>query len=269
MSSEQELLEGYLKQLRLSSIRRNYARLAHDAVQSNQSYEQFLLALVREEVQQRDINSQKQRIRLARFPRLKELSDFDFSLVPSLNKQRIWELSRGEYLAKAEPIILLGSPGLGKTHIASGLALCACRQKHRVRFYNVAGLVNDLLQAQQEQRLSRFMDTALKQKLIILDELGFIPFSTIGAQLIFQFCSTLYERVALIITTNLKFANWSQVFGDETLTLALLDRLTHRAHIFEFVGESYRFRQQIQTETDPTETQPQLGNSSHYQPEAR
>jgi len=269
MSKRNELLEGYLKQLRLSTMIRNYGRLAHDARQNNQSYEQFLLALVREEVQQRDINSQQQRIRLARFPRLKELSDFDFSLLPSLNKQRIWELSRGAYLDKAEPVILVGSPGLGKSHIATGLALCACRQKQRVRFYNVAALVNDLLQAQQEQRLSRFMETALKHKLIVLDELGFIPFSSTGAQLIFQFCSTLYERVALIITTNLKFAEWSQVFGDETLTLALLDRLTHRAHIFEFVGESYRFRQRIQQEPSQAGTETHFGNSDNYQKEGQ
>jgi DNA replication protein DnaC len=113
-----------------------------------------------------------------------------------------------------------------------------------VRFYNTAALVNDLLAAQQEQRLAKVLDSALRHQLIILDELGFLPLTTTGAQLIFQFCSTLYERVALIITTNLKFADWTQVFGDERLTLALLDRLTHKAHILEFTGESYRFRQQ-------------------------
>ncbi len=142
----------------------------------------------------------------------------------------------------------MGNPGLGKTHVAIGLAVAACRQKHRVRFYNAAALVNELALAQQEQRLPKFMAIALKHKLIVLDEMGFIPFSTTGAQLIFQFCSTLYERVAIIITTNLKFADWTQVFGDERLTLALLDRLTHRANIIEFLGESYRFRERLQRE---------------------
>jgi len=114
----------------------------------------------------------------------------------------------------------------------------------------VAGLINELILAQEEHRLSKFLATTLRQHLIVLDELGFIPFSPIGAQLIFQFCSTLYEWVAMIVTTNLRFADWVQVFGDETLTAALLDWLTHHAHILEFIGESYRFRQRVQRETE-------------------
>ncbi len=132
--------------------------------------------------------------------------------------------------------------------IVTGLELAACRQGHRVRFYNAAGLVNELIQAQDEHQLPRFLATALRHRLIVLDELGFIPFSPAGAQLIFQFCSTLYERVSMIVTTNLRFADWTQVFGDERLTAALLDRLTHKAHILEFAGESYRFRKRIQRE---------------------
>lgn len=253
MSVEPTLLEGYLKQLRLSTFIRNYAQFAQDAAKANQSYDHFLLALTREEVAQRDHNRQLQRIRAAKFPLLKELIDFDFSAIPNLNKQRILDLARGEYIEKAEPIILVGNPGLGKTHVATGLAVAACHQKHRVRFYNAAALVNELTLAQEEQRLPKFLATALKHQLIVIDELGFIPFSSTGAQLIFQFCSTLYERVAIIVTTNLKFADWTQVFGSEKLTLALLDRLTHRAHILEFVGESYRFRQRLQRETQWTE----------------
>jgi len=246
MSVEPTLLEGYLKQLRLTTFIRNYAQFAQDAAAANESYDQFLLALSREEVAQREHNRQLQRVRTAKFPLLKELIDFDFSVIPQLNKQRILELARGEYILKAEPIILVGQPGLGKTHLAISLGLSACYQQQRVRFYNAAALVNDLTLAQQAQQLPKFMATALKQQLIIIDELGFIPFSATGAQLIFQFCSTLYERVAIIITTNLNFADWTQVFGNEKLTLALLDRLTHRAHIIEFVGESYRFRQRLQ-----------------------
>ena len=253
MSVEPSLLEGYLKQLRLSTFIGNYAQFAQDAAKANQSYDQFLLALAREEVAQRDHNRQLQRLRAAKFPLLKELIDFDFSALPTLNKQRILELARGEYIEKAEPIILVGNPGLGKTHIATGLAVAACHQKHRVRFYNAAALVNELSLAQEEQRLPKFLATALRHQLIVIDELGFIPFSSTGAQLIFQFCSTLYERVAIIVTTNLKFADWTQVFGSEKLTLALLDRLTHRAHIIEFVGESYRFRQRLQREAQWTD----------------
>jgi DNA replication protein DnaC len=149
--------------------------------------------------------------------------------VSTLSKQRVLDLARGTYIDQAEPIILVGNPGLGKTHVATGLALAACRQGHRVRFYTAAGLVNELISAQDEHRLQKFLASALRHQLIVLDELGFIPFSASGAQLIFQFCSTLYERVAMIVTTNLRFADWVQVFGDERLTAALLDRLAHKA----------------------------------------
>jgi len=240
------LLESHLRTLRLATFRQQYRQVAEDAAGNNLGYDQYLLALAEQEVAQRHLNSQRQRIKAARFPVSKELADFDFSAIPQLNKQRVLDLARGEYLTKAEPIILVGNPGLGKSHVATGLALAACRQCHRVRFYNAAALVNELSLAQEQQRLPKFLATALKQNLIVLDELGFIPFSTTGAQLIFQFCSTLHERVALIVTTNLKFADWTQVFGSEQLTAALLDRLTHKAHILEFIGESFRFRQRLQ-----------------------
>ena len=240
------LLESHLKTLRLATFREQYRQVAEDAAGNNLGYDQYLLALAQQEVAQRHLNRQRQRIKAARFPVLKELADFDFSAIPQLNKQRVLNLARGEYISKAEPIILVGNPGLGKSHIATGLALAACRQCHRVRFYNAAALVNELSLAQEQQRLPKFLAIALKHNLIVLDELGFIPFSTTGAQLMFQFCSTLHERVALIVTTNLNFADWTQVFGSEQLTAALLDRLTHKAHILEFIGESFRFRQRMQ-----------------------
>jgi DNA replication protein DnaC len=251
MSVEQLLLEGYLKALRLSSFVRNYDAFAEDAAQGNQSYHDYLLALVRQEVSERDNRRQLQRIRAAKFPVVKDLADFNFSAIPDLKRHYIFDLARGAYIDQAEPIILVGNPGLGKTHIATALAVCACRQSLRVRFYNAAALVNELIMAQEEHRLDKFIATALRHKLIVLDELGFIPFSNLGAQLIFQFCSALYERVSLILTTNLQFADWVQVFGSQKLTLALLDRLTHRAHIIEFVGESYRFRQRLKQQAQP------------------
>jgi DNA replication protein DnaC len=243
------LLHTYLKELRLPTFLQNYCKFAEEAAQANHGYDRFLLALAEQEVAQRERNRIARRIKAARFPVLKELADFDFSCISSPNKQRVLELARGAYIQKAEPILLVGNPGLGKTHIATGLALTACRQGHKVRFYNAAGLVNELILTREEHRLSKLLATMLRHHLIVLDELGFIPFSPAGAQLIFQFCSTLYERVAIIVTTNLRFANWTQVFGDERLTAALLDRLTHKAHILEFVGESYRFRERIQRET--------------------
>jgi DNA replication protein DnaC len=264
------LLESYLKQLRLPTFLAEYGRLAQEAAQNNLSYEQFLLALVQQEVNRREHNSIERAVKAARFPLIKELAQFDFSAVPDLSKPRILELAQGNYIAKAETVILVGNPGLGKTHIASGLALAACRQGRRVRFYNAAGLVNELIAAQQEYRLSRFMGQALRQQLIVLDELGFIPFSAVGAQLLFQFCSNLYEKVALIVTTNLRFAEWSRVLGgDERMSAALLDRLTHRAHILEFVGTSYRFRQQLtkrETGGEAANSSPQLPSTEIIEP---
>jgi DNA replication protein DnaC len=242
------LLDTYLRQLRLPTFLANYRKFAEDASQDNLSYDRFLLALAELEVVQREKNRIQRRIKAARFPVHKELADFDFSALPTLNKAKVLDLARGEYIHRREPILLVGNPGLGKTHVATGLALEACRQGHKVRFYTAARLVNELIEAQDEHRLNKFIGSALKLNLLVLDELGFIPLTPTGAQLIFTFCSEMYERVALIVTTNLKFADWPQVFGDERLTAALLDRLTHRATILEMVGESFRFRQRMQQE---------------------
>lgn len=239
------LLATYLRQLHLSHFLKSYGPFAADAARSNQDHVRYLLALAEQEVNQREQTMHQRRIKAARFPVLKELADFDFSVLPDRNKTYVLDLARGEYIARHEPILFIGNPGLGKTHLATSLALAACRAGRKVRFWNTAGLTNELLQAQDERRLSRFTTAALKLDLIVLDELGFIPFSATAAQALFTFCSQLHERVALIITSNLKFADWTQVFGDERLTAALLDRLTHHAHILELVGESYRFRQRV------------------------
>ena len=250
MMTEHMLLETYLKSLRLPTFLANYRKFAEEAAQAGHSYDRFLLALAEQEVVQRERNRIARRIKGARFPVLKELADFDFSCLSSPSKQRVVDLARGAYIEKAESIIMVGNPGLGKTHVTIGIALAACRQGLKVRFYNAAALVNELILAQEEHRLPKLIASLLKHHLIVLDELGFIPFSTNGAHLIFQLCSTLYERVAMIVTTNLRFAEWTQVFGDEQLTSALLDRLTHHAHILEFVGESYRFRERMQREAN-------------------
>lgn len=242
------LLDTYLRQLRLPTFVKLYPQFATDAARNNQDTVRFLLALAEQEVNQRQLNVLQQRLKAARFPVLKELADFDFSCLPTLNKAQVLDLARGEYIQQKHSLILIGNPGLGKTHLAIGLAAAACREGRRVRFWTAAGLVNELIQAQDEHRLHRFIAAALKLDLVVLDELGFIPFSHNGSQALFTFCSELYERLALIITTNLKFADWVQVFGDERLTAALLDRLTHHAHILELLGESYRFRQRTQGE---------------------
>ncbi len=244
--ADNPLLDTYLKQLRLPTFLRNYRKFAEDATRAKRTHDRFLLALAEQEIAQREINQQARRIKAARFPMLKELADFDFAAVPNLNQAQVLELAQGGYVPKAEPILMVGNPGLGKTHVAIGLGLAACRTGYKVRFYNTAGLVNDLLQAQDKHQVPKVLAAALKVQVVILDELGFIPFSAPAAQLMFQFCAALYERVALIVTTNLRFADWTQVFLDERLTAALLDRLTHRAQIVEFTGESYRFRQRLQ-----------------------
>ncbi len=245
---ENALLNTYLRQLRLPTFLENYSRFAADAARNNLDHTRFLLALAEQEVQQRESNMIQRRIKAARFPVLKELADFDFSALPKLNKAEILDLTRGEYIQKRSSLIFIGNPGLGKTHLATGIALAACRQRRKVRFWTAASLVNELLQAQDEHRLHRFIAAALKMDLVVLDELGFIPLTATGSQALFTFCSELYERLSFIITTNLKFADWVQVFGDERLTAALLDRLTHHAHIIELVGESYRFRQRMHKE---------------------
>jgi DNA replication protein DnaC len=244
------LLDEYLHQLRLPTFAHNWQSFAQDATKSGCPYDSYLMALAEFEIAHREKNRHVLRIKAARFPSLKELADFDFALVPSLNKTAILELARGDYLTNVENVILVGNPGLGKTHVGIGLALAACRQGQRVRFYNAATLVNELLSAQDQHQTERFIAAARKHRLIVLDELGFIPFTPSGAQLLFQFCSSLHDHVALIITTNLKFADWVQVFGSDTLTAALLDRLTHRAHILEFSGaESFRFKQRLKRQS--------------------
>ena len=240
------LLETYLRQLRLPTFAHNYAAFAQDAARTGLSCERYLLALSEAEIAHRDTNRVERCIRQAKFPVLKELAQFDWSCVQGVNKTRVLELAQGGYISQAQPILMIGNPGLGKTHVAIGLALSACRQGRHVRFYNVATLVNDLICAQQDLKLSRFMAAICKHDLLVLDEFGFIPFSREGAHLLFQLCSALYERSAMIITSNLKFGDWNTVMGEEHLTAALLDRLTHRAHILEFLGESFRFRQRLQ-----------------------
>jgi DNA replication protein DnaC len=256
MMEQNPLLDSYLRQLRLPTFVKFYPQFAADAARNNQDALRFLLALAEQEINQRQQNVLQERLKAARFPVLKELADFDFSCVPQLNKNQILDLARGEYIQQKQSLILIGNPGLGKTHLALGLAAAACRQGRKVRFsrtdtgtvWTAAGLVNELLQAQDEHRLHRFIAATLKLDLVVLDELGFIPFSQNGSQALFTFCSELYERLALIITTNLKFSDWVQIFGDERLTAALLDRLTHHAQIVELLGESYRFRQRTQGE---------------------
>jgi len=244
------LIQAHCKQLKLPSFARNYRKLAQDASQTNQTFDQYLLALLDQEALQREANQERRRLHAARFPRLHTLDTFEFSAVPSLNKAKILDLARGDYVTQRENILFVGEIGTGKTHLATALGIAACRQGKRVRFYTAAGLVNELLEARDEKRLLRLQAQWLKHDLIVLDEVGFVPFSTQGSQLLFQFCSERYQRGSIIFTTNLEFTKWTDVFGDAQMTGALLDRITHRCHIVECHGESYRFKQSLKAQQE-------------------
>jgi DNA replication protein DnaC len=250
MAVNKMLLEAYLKKLKMPQAAKVYESMAREAVDNSLDYEEYLLGVVEQEIHQRENNRIQRGIRQAAFPVIKTLENFDFKVIPSLNKPKVLKLMQGDYIRKKENIILVGNSGVGKTHIAIALGYEACRQGFKVKFYTAAGLINELLAAQQEYRLSRLEKQWLTPHVVILDELGYIPFSKTGAELLFQFCSARYERGSLIITTNLEFPKWTEVLGDEQMTAALLDRLTHNAHILNINGESFRFRQALAKQTN-------------------
>jgi len=239
------LLHNHLKRLKLPTVAACYRKFAQEAASTNQPYERYLLALAEAEVYAREASSERKRIAQAHFPALKSLDSFEFTTIPSLNKQAILELTRGHYLDNRENVILVSPTGTGKTHVSIALGITACRQGKRVRFTTAAGLINELLEAQAQLRLSRLEASLLKLDLLILDEVGFVPFSKNGAEALFGVLAERYERGSVLVTTNLDFASWTEVFGDARLTGALLDRLTHRCHVIEFQGDSYRFRESL------------------------
>jgi len=236
-------LQGLCKELRLPTVGRLYPALARQAVEEQLPYADYLHALLEEELQQRAANRRRRLIRQARFPIPYTLESYDFSLLPSLNKQKVLALARGSFIAQHENLICVGQIGTGKTHLATAIGYAACELGYRVRFFTAATLVNELVEAHEQQRLSRLERSLQKEQLIIIDELGFLPFSQQGTHLLFSFISQRYQRGSLLITTNLPFSEWTQIFPDERLLGALLDRLTHHCHILEFQGESVRFRQ--------------------------
>lgn len=242
-----QLLRTHLKQLRLPTMLAEFEKLAREAATSQQTYEQYLLRLSDLEVAARASNALVARIKAAAFPVHKDFDTFDFTAVPSLNKPKILELARGEWIDQHYNVCLLGSVGTGKTHVATALGLAACRQGRKVRFFTAGNLVTRLEEAQKAYQLDRFLVQLDKTDLLICDELGYLSFSRGGAELLFQVFADRYERASLLITSNLAFSDWGQVFQGERMTAALLDRLTHRCHIFELSGESYRFRESMKT----------------------
>jgi len=239
-----ELREN-LRALSLSITARDLESKMRQAKESGPSYDEFLLDLTTAELQARAENRLNRRVREAKFPLLKTLEGFDFAAVPDLDIRVIRELAGCEYIKEHRNVIFLGRSGTGKTHLATALGIEACRNNYRTRFVSCYGLVNELIEARQEKDLRRLIGRHARYDLLILDELGYIPFSKEGAELLFQVLAERQEKGSVIITTNLGFADWTQVFGDPVMTAALLDRLTHRAHIINCQWDSYRLKESL------------------------
>jgi len=239
----QVLLEHHLKLLRLPTFLREYDKVARQCAAESVDYPRFLLRLTELELLDRERRATERRIHQARFPVVKSLDSFQFLSIPALNKTLVLELARCEFLARRENVLLLGNSGTGKTHVALALGLAACQRGHRVRFTTAAALVHELMEARDEKRLLRFQKQMASYELLIVDELGFVPLSKTGAELLFEVFSQRYERTSTLVTSNLPFQEWTEVMGSERLTGALLDRLTHHVHILEMNGESYRLKQ--------------------------
>jgi DNA replication protein DnaC len=236
------LLEHYLKQLKLPTMLREYKAIAAACAKEGQDHIAFLLRMVERELLDREQRAAERRLKAAKFPVLKTLDTFDFAAQPSINKSLIVELMRGDYLDSQENILFMGNPGTGKTHLATALGHSACAQGKRVRFFTALALVTQLLEAREERQLERLFTRLGKLHLLILDEFGYVPFAKAGAELLFEVVSRAYERQSIVLTTNLPFENWTEILGNERMTGALLDRITHRVHIIEANGESYRLR---------------------------
>jgi DNA replication protein DnaC len=244
------LLKANLKQLKLPTMLAEHDKLAREAADADEPYDSYLLRLTEAELATRSANALTGRIRAAAFPVLKDFDTFDFTAVPALPKQKVLELARGEWVEQHFNCCLIGGSGTGKTHVATALGLALCRLGKRVRFVTAAGLVTQLEEAHQQHRLDRLLAQLDRCDLLIVDELGYLSFSRTGAELLFQVFADRYERRSLLVTSNLPFGEWGQVFHGDRMTAALLDRLTHRCHIFEMNGESYRFRESMKAKKD-------------------
>jgi len=237
------LLKHHLKSLKLPTILGECEKVAARCAADNVDHLGYLLQLCELELIDRERRAAERRLKAAKFPTHKTLETFDFKAQPSINKVLVTELIRGDYLDKRENILLVGNSGTGKTHLATALGIAACGQGKRVRFIRVVELITQLMEAREDRELMRLKRQLSKLDLLILDELGYVPASKAGSELFFDVISTAYERMSLIVSTNLPFENWTEVLGSERLTGATLDRLTHRCHILETAGESYRLQE--------------------------
>jgi DNA replication protein DnaC len=248
------LLANHLKTLKLPTFLREYEKVARQCAAEGLDHVQFLARLVEMELIDRERRMIERRIKAAKFPATKSLDSFDFKAIPKLNKMQVLELARCEWIERRENVIALGPSGTGKTHAALGLGLAACQRGMSVSFTTAAALVNEMMEARDERRLLRLQKQMAAVKLLIIDELGFVPLSKTGAELLFELISQRYERGSTMITSNLPFDEWTSTFGTERLTGALLDRLTHHVNILEMNGESYRLAQSRARRAQPETT---------------
>jgi DNA replication protein DnaC len=237
------LLKHHLTALRLPTVKAECEQAARECASENIDYIGYLLRLCEREVAGRERRACERRLKAARFPQVKSLDQFDFTAQPSLNRALILELARCEFIDRRESVILVGGPGTGKTHVATGLGAAACQRGKKVRFFRVSELLTQLLEAREERVLSRLRNQLARLDVLVLDEFGYVPASQTGAELLFDVISTSYEKTSVIVTTNLPFDRWTEVLGNERLVGATLDRLTHRCHLLEATGESYRLRE--------------------------
>jgi len=238
-------LQANLKALSLANVARNVEVLLRQAKEGGMGCEEFLLELTEAELQARAESRLHRRIKESKFGLLKPVETFDFEAVPELDIKLFRSLLEASYIPERRNVIFLGRSGTGKTHMATALGIEACRRNYRTRFITCYGLVNELVEARQEGALQRLIQRYVRYDLLILDELGYIPFSKEGSELLFQVLAERHEKGSVIITTNLGFADWTQVFGDPTMTAALLDRLTHKAHIIQCSWQSERLKQSL------------------------
>lgn len=252
-------IEALTAQLHLPTVRRLYRRLAGEVAAGGGDYEAYLLAVLKEEVSERDRHRVERRIKEARFPQVKLLSELDFSAAPMPPRPQIMHLAECHYITQGLNVIALGNSGTGKTHLATGLAVAACQRGLRVRFYPVVTLASELQAAREEHQLHRYLARFGRWDLVILDELGYLPLGKTGGELLFQAVSERHEHGSLVVTSNLPFEQWTEVFHSERLTASLLDRITDRATILPMNGPSFRLQRTLAATAPPT---PQAETSS-------
>lgn len=257
MSTATVLLAHHLKALKLPTMQREYAAVAAACASENADYATYLLRLVERELLEREQRATQRRIKAANFRVIKTMTEFDFRAQPSINEALVKELLHGAFIDARENVLLMGNSGTGKTHLATAIAYSACQAGRKVRFYAVTNLITQLLEQREARSLERFQKQLEKQDLLVLDELGYVPFSKMGAELLFEVVSRAYERRSLMVTTNLPFENWVEVMDNERLTGALLDRLTHRVHILQANGPSYRLQEAKQRQKHAAKKSPE------------